>query len=100
MANSNIGRGIRHRREAVAIDFERGRLLPERKQLLNELHREGWINLSLESSADVNVIMFDCGLGDSCYSTWVGRTPAGGIACFVTDLRLLSDEAEPITQGE
>jgi len=51
----------------------------------------------VDAAADLNVVMFDCGLGDGGYATWIGRTAAGVPACFVVDLLLLSDSFGPLT---
>jgi hypothetical protein len=79
------------------IDFEKGELRPERKRFLDELHRKAWANLVVDPVADLNVVMFDCGLGDGGYATWIGRTAAGAPAHFVVDLLLLSDSVGPLT---
>ncbi len=79
------------------IDFEKGELRPERERFLAELHRKAWANLVVDPVADLNVVMFDCGLGDGGYATWIGRTAAGAPACFVVDLLLLSDCFGPLT---
>ncbi len=43
-----------------------------------------------------NIILFDCGMGDGSYPTWIGRTDTGRIACFTTDLELLSHSSGPV----
>ncbi|GGQ84062.1 DUF4241 domain-containing protein [Couchioplanes azureus] len=37
-----------------------------------------------------DAVAFESGLGDGSYPTWVGRTTAGRVACFVVDLLLLA----------
>ncbi|MGN9789141.1 DUF4241 domain-containing protein [Nonomuraea sp. ZG12] len=44
----------------------------------------------VDPDSGLNVILFDCGMGDGFYPTWIGRTSNGQIACFATDLELLS----------
>ena len=79
------------------IDFEKGELRPERVRFLDELHRKAWANLVVDAAAELNIAMFDCGIGDGCYATWIGRTVAGVPACFVADLLLLSDSFGPLS---
>jgi hypothetical protein len=56
------------------------------------------INLVVDQAADLNMIMFDCGLGAGAYPVWLGRTAAGEPACFVADLELLSQHSSgPVT---
>jgi hypothetical protein len=38
------------------------------------------------------VVVFDTGWGDGNYSTWIGRTADGDVACFLTDFQVLADE--------
>jgi hypothetical protein len=83
--------------EEQAIDLEKDGLRPEHIRFLDELRRKAWANLVVDPIAELNVVMFDCGLGDGCYATWVGRTAAGALACFVADLLLLSDDCEPLS---
>lgn len=78
------------------IDFEKGGLRPERERFLAELDRKAWANLMVDSTAELNIVIFPCGIGDGCYATWVGRTVAGEPACFVADLCLLSDSFGPL----
>ncbi|MFJ5533688.1 DUF4241 domain-containing protein [Streptomyces sp. NPDC093261] len=37
---------------------------------------------------------FTSGWGDGCYPTWIGRTAAGEITCFVTDFFVAPDPSE------
>jgi hypothetical protein len=81
-----------------AIDHEIGDLRPEHKRFLDELERNAFANLVVDSAADLNVVVFSCGVGDGCYATWIGRTATGQPACFVADLRLLSDSPGPLIE--
>ncbi|GAA1700568.1 hypothetical protein GCM10009733_112190 [Nonomuraea maheshkhaliensis] len=45
-----------------------------------------------------NIILFDCGMGDGLYPTWIGRSAAGEIVCFATDLELLSHSLGTLPQ--
>jgi Protein of unknown function (DUF4241) len=51
------------------------------------------VNLVVDRAADLNVVMFDCGLGAGAYPVWLGRTAASEPACFVADLELLSQHS-------
>jgi Protein of unknown function (DUF4241) len=84
--------------EDQAVDLDRGELRPEHKRFLAELRRKAWANLVVDQVADLNVVMFDCGIGDGGYATWIGRTAAGAPACFIVDLLLLSDSFGPLTE--
>lgn len=46
------------------------------------------VNLVVDPASDLNVVIFSCGMGDGVYPTWVGRTSADELACFVADLEL------------
>jgi Protein of unknown function (DUF4241) len=70
---------------------------PELFRILPELRRERVVNLVVEPASGLNVVIFRCGMGDGYYPTWVGRTAAGELACFVADLELLSHSLGPIT---
>jgi hypothetical protein len=63
---------------------------PEMDELILEVMEKKVVNLVVDRAADLNVIMFDCGLGAGAYPVWLGRTAAGEPACFVADLELLS----------
>lgn len=43
-----------------------------------------------DSTTGINVILFDCGMGDGFYPSWIGRSSSGDIVCLATDLELLS----------
>jgi hypothetical protein len=62
-----------------------------------ELRRKHVVNLVVEPASGLNVVIFNCGMGDGYYPTWVGRTAAGELACFVADLEVLSHSLGPIT---
>ncbi|MGW4513090.1 DUF4241 domain-containing protein [Streptomyces sp. NPDC004393] len=40
------------------------------------------------------VAAFTSGWGDGCYPTWIGRTAAGEVTCFVTDFFVAPDPSE------
>jgi hypothetical protein len=63
---------------------------PEMDELILEVMEKKVVNLVVDRAAELNVIMFDCGLGAGAYPVWLGRTAAGEPACFVADLELLS----------
>lgn len=44
----------------------------------------------MDPQTGANIVLFDCGMGDGSYPTWIGRSASGEIACFATDLELLS----------
>jgi hypothetical protein len=48
---------------------------------------------------DHAVIVFSTGWGDGGYSTWIGRTAGGDIACFLTDFEILPDD-DPDDPGD
>src|SRR5919201_542889 len=52
-----------------AIDHEKGDLTPEHKRFLDELRRNAWANLMVESTRQLNIVVFPCGFGDGCYAT-------------------------------
>jgi hypothetical protein len=70
---------------------------PELAEVIPELLEKGTVNLVVDQATDLNVVMFDCGMGDGTYPVWIGRTAAGDAACFVADLELLSHGQGPIT---
>ena len=51
--------------------------------------------MATDESTGLNVLFFDCGMGDGAYPTCIGRTVLGDVACFVADLELL-DHAQPV----
>jgi Protein of unknown function (DUF4241) len=55
------------------------------------------VNLVVDETADLNVILFDCGTGPNW--VWLGRTAAGEAACFVAEFGVLSrDGSGPIAE--
>jgi uncharacterized protein DUF4241 len=48
------------------------------------------VDLVVDRAAGLNVVIFQCAMGDGGYPVWIGRTAAGDPACFVADLALLS----------
>jgi Protein of unknown function (DUF4241) len=84
--------------EDQAIDLEKGDFRPEHKRFLHELKRNAFANLVVDPVADLNIVIFRCGLGDGCYAIWIGRTATGQPACFVADLRVLSDSFGPLIE--
>jgi hypothetical protein len=57
---------------------------------LSRLNDLGCVELA-GSPEDANVLAFTCPMGDGAYPTWIGRTAAGDIACFLVDLEILRD---------
>jgi hypothetical protein len=45
----------------------------------------------LDPGSGANLIAFESGWGDGSYPTWIGRTAAGQVACFVADMLVLHD---------
>jgi Protein of unknown function (DUF4241) len=60
----------------------------ELDKIIPELLQKGAVNLVVDPATELNAVVFSCGLGDGVYSTWVGRTSTGELACFVADLEL------------
>jgi Protein of unknown function (DUF4241) len=65
--------------------------------LVDEIRTRQVVNLVLDHTSGLNMVVFDCGMGDGAYPTWIGRTAAAAPACFVADLALLSHSLGPIT---
>ena len=61
---------------------------------VNDMIRQCWINVPLDGGR--NLLVFNCPLGDGLYPTWIGRTAAGQVGCFVTHLGLLNYSLGPI----
>src|SRR6266545_2013952 len=55
------------------------------------------VDAVVDAAAELNIVMFDCGRGDGCYATWIGRGATGAPACFAADLVLLSDSFGPLS---
>jgi hypothetical protein len=69
----------------------------EHRQLFRDLKQRAVCNLTVDRERDLNAVLFNCGLGDGTYPTWIGRTAAGDPACFIADLELLSHSSGPIS---
>jgi len=70
---------------------------PELFELIPELQRKQVVNLVMDPASGLNVVIFNCGMGDGYYPIWVGRTAAGEVACFLADLGVLSDSVGSAT---
>jgi hypothetical protein len=68
---------------------------PEDFKLFRDLREWAVANVVVDRGLGLNAVLFDCGMGDGDYPTWIGRTPAGDPACFVADLELLSESLGP-----
>ncbi|RFU40452.1 DUF4241 domain-containing protein [Actinomadura logoneensis] len=38
----------------------------------------------------LNIIVFQCGMGDGAYPTWIGRSENGDMVCLISDLELFT----------
>jgi hypothetical protein len=47
------------------------------------------IVVEVDPGTKANVVTVSSGYGDGVYSTWLGRTTAGDVACFVTDFQVV-----------
>ncbi|MBN6057282.1 DUF4241 domain-containing protein, partial [Nonomuraea sp. RK-328] len=56
-----------------------------RDRVMQDCHTE-----LMDQQTGANIVLFDCGMGDGSYPTWIGRSVSGEISCFATDLELLS----------
>jgi hypothetical protein len=45
----------------------------------------------IDPTSGANLIAFESGWGDGAYPTWIGRTAAGEVACFVADMLVVQD---------
>jgi Protein of unknown function (DUF4241) len=45
----------------------------------------------IDPPSGANLIAFESGWGDGAYPTWIGRTAAGEVACFVADMLVVHD---------
>lgn len=70
---------------------------PENLELFRNLKERAVYNLVVDREQGLNAVLFNCGMGDGTYPTWIGRTAAGDAACFIADLELLSYSLGPIT---
>ncbi|GII56930.1 hypothetical protein Pth03_53190 [Planotetraspora thailandica] len=61
----------------------------------DDVMRDGWAEVT-DAESGLNVILFDCGMGDGAYPTWIGRSADGEVVCFISDLELLSHSLGPI----
>jgi hypothetical protein len=57
--------------------------------------RYGWSEIT-DAVSGLNVILFDCGMGDGAYPTWIGRSASGEPVCSISDLELLSQSLGPV----
>jgi hypothetical protein len=75
-----------------------GRLQDNRdewERIRDEVMRDGWTEVT-DAESGLNIILFDCGMGDGAYPTWIGRSAGGEVVCFISDLELLSHSLGPI----
>jgi hypothetical protein len=70
---------------------------PEDFKLFRELRERAVTNVVVDRGLGLNAVLFNCGMGDGDYPTWIGRTAAGDPACFIADLELLSHSLGPIS---
>lgn len=59
--------------------------------------------VATDERTGLNIVFFDCGMGDGAYTTWFGGTRSGEVACFSGNAR--SDghaftHARPAPQGD
>ena len=53
--------------------------------LASELHDDDEAAVYTDEATGNNLVFFRSGGGDGRYATWMGRTAAGEVACFLTD---------------
>jgi hypothetical protein len=75
-----------------SLQREESDLDAARDRVMNDCHAE-----LVDPQTGANVVLFDCGMGDGLYPTWIGRSASGEIACFATDLELLSHSLGPVS---
>jgi hypothetical protein len=51
-----------------------------------------WADFQLDTELGLNVVFFSSGFGDGTYPSYWGFDGAGGLACLVTDFRVLTRE--------
>jgi hypothetical protein len=56
------------------------------------VHTREWADFPLEPDTGLNVVFFSSGFGDGIYPSYWGYDRAGGLACLVTDFRVLTRE--------
>jgi hypothetical protein len=59
-----------------------------------------WADFPLEPATGLNVVFFSSGFGDGTYPSYWGYDRAGGLACLVTDFRVLTRESAFEEVGE
>jgi hypothetical protein len=64
------------------------------------VHTRDWADFLLEPETGLNVMFFSSGFGDGTYPSYWGYDRAGGLACLVTDFRVLTREStfEEVTE--
>jgi Protein of unknown function (DUF4241) len=64
------------------------------------VHTRDWADFQLEAETGLNVVFFSSGFGDGTYPSYWGYDGAGGLACLVTDFRVLTREGafEEVTE--
>jgi hypothetical protein len=70
---------------------------PESAEIDSAIARSEPINVVVDRSTDLNLVIFSCGMGDGSYPVWIGRTSSGEPAAYIADLELLSRHASVIT---
>jgi Protein of unknown function (DUF4241) len=64
------------------------------KEATGDIGARGFSDISTDDP-DLNIIVFECGMGDGSYPTWIGRATGGATVCFVADLELLQHSLGP-----
>jgi Protein of unknown function (DUF4241) len=60
------------------------------ERYLEDLHGQQPAEV-IDPASGANLIAFESGWGDGAYPTWIGRTAAGEVACFVADMLVVHD---------